>query len=1281
MSFAHLHVHTIYSLLDGYSHIGKLMQRVKQMNMPAVAITDHGTMYGVVEFYRAARAAGVKPIIGIETYMAARGMKDQDPRLDRKSTHLLLLAENETGYKNLLKIASAAQLEGFYYYPRIDHEFLAEHSEGLICTTGCLGAEIPQALLQENPEEAVRRMNWYYDVFGPDRFYVELQYHEIPEIIAINRQLVELGARYSAKFVATNDVHYIDPGDAYYQDVMLAIQTGKPLDAAERFRMEGTDYYLRSPQEMMELFAEVPEAISNTLEIAERCNVELRFADETHEYHLPDFPVPAGETAQSYLRKLCEEGARQRYGARATSKEVVERLNYELDVIHNMGFDAYFLIVWDLCRYSREKGIWYNARGSAAGSIVAYTLGITLVDPLAKGLLFERFLNPGRISMPDIDLDFPDDRREELLAYTAQKYGSDKVAQIITFGTLGSKAAVRDVGRVMEIELDLVNQISKLIPQHGSKPATLQEALEESSELREMYEQDPRVKKLIDTASRLEGVIRNAGTHAAGVVVGDKPLVEYLPLHRPTNQNAESVIPTVTQFEMSILDSLGMLKVDFLGLSTLTVMSRACEMIKQRHGVEYTLANIPHDDPATYELLGRGQTAGVFQLEGNGMTRYLVEMQPKNWDNVIAMVALYRPGPMDFIPSYIRRMRGEEPVTYKHPALEEIFAETYGIPVYQEQIMQAAVKLAGYSRSDADNLRKAIAKKKKEQLEKHRVKFVEGAVQNGIPRETAEEIFAEWEEFARYGFNKSHAAVYGLMAVQTAFLKAHYPAEFMAALMSVFKSDTDKITNYIAESRKMGLDVLPPDVNASRYDFSIEDRPDGSTAIRYGLGAVKNVGYGPVETILKARDEGGPFTGLDDFIRRVDLRAVGKRALESLIKVGALDAFGSRAGLLQILDRIMGQSASYFRAAEAGQMSLFGGESAVQYDSIHVPEVDIDRRELLAWERELLGIFVSDHPLSPYIEFLNKGVSHNAATIENARKDQRVRVAGMLNRLRRHQTKTGKEMAFATIEDLHGNIELVLFPRTWEQYRDLLEEGRVLVIDGKADDTTPPKVLVDRISTELSIIVSEEEMGDRVAEEQSDYIADWDENSPDSDPDAWKSLPPEPPPPPEFSAATVPPAGGTTGKPVPAPAPSSRPEPAVWLPSNGNGNGHSSAAVKTTAPQPALAATTVVADAPPAAPQKPVRSHTDRPLAAASAHPRQLTVVLRSSGDRPKDIRLVEWVCRTLQSIPGDDRFLLRIVQDGQEHLIDFPAHRTDIGQALPRLRRWLDETCLLIEG
>jgi hypothetical protein len=610
-SFAHLHVHTDYSLLDGFSNIKKLTQRVKELDMPAVAITDHGTMFGVIEFYNAAIANGIKPIIGLEAYMAARGMKDRDAQLDKKSSHLLLLAENETGYRNLLKIASAAQLEGMYYHPRVDHEFLAAHSDGLIATSGCMAAEIPHAILKEKPEEAVRRINWYYDVFGPDRFFLELQQHDIPEILELNRTLVDMGARYSAKYIATNDVHYIEPDDYKYQDILLAIQTGAHINDKDRMRMTDPTYYLRTPQEMSRIFAEVPEALSNTLLIAERCNVDLSFKG----YHLPEFPVPEGDTADTYLRHLCDEGLGRRYGERATSAQVQERIEYELGVIHRMGFDAYFLIVWDLCRYARETNIWYNARGSAAGSIVAYALDITLVDPLAHDLIFERFLNPGRNEMPDIDLDFRDDRRAEMLEYCARKYGDDKVAQIITFGTMGTKAALRDVARVMEIPIPEVDRVAKLVPFVSGRNTTMADALA-LPEFKKIYDSDPQMRNLIDIATKMEGTVRNAGTHAAGVVISDQPLTEYLPLHRPTSNSEVTPIKTVTQFEMGILSSLGMLKVDFLGLITLTVMAKACDLINKRHGKEFNLNNIPLDDPQAYALIGAGNTAGLFQLEG-----------------------------------------------------------------------------------------------------------------------------------------------------------------------------------------------------------------------------------------------------------------------------------------------------------------------------------------------------------------------------------------------------------------------------------------------------------------------------------------------------------------------------------------------------------------------------------------------------------------------------------------------------------------------------------------
>lgn len=1069
MSFVHLHVHSEYSLLDGFSNIKKLVQKVKELDMPAVALTDHGTMFGVIDFYNAAMQAGVKPIVGVESYLAPRGIRSRDPILDKKSTHLLLLAENEFGYRNLLQIASIAQLDGFYYYPRVDHELLAKYSEGLICTSGCISSEVPRLIQQGNIDEAKKQLDWYYEVFGPDRFFLELQQHDIPELDRINQNLILLGRRYDARFVATNDVHYIEQKDARFQDIMLAVQTGCVLSDPNRMRMSDNTYYLRSPAEMSRLFAEIPQAISNTVLIAERCNVDLGFKG----YHLPDFEVPPGYTPSSYLRELCEKGLQRRYGSQADDRQLRDRLNYELNVINQMGFDTYFLIVWDLCRYANEHEIWYNARGSAAGSIVAYTLDITLVDPIEHGLIFERFLNPGRISMPDIDLDFRDDRRAEVIEYTTRKYGEDKVAQIITFGTLGARAAIRDVGRVMDVPLTEVDRVAKLIPNIPGKPVTIEQALEEVNEFKQLYQTTPYLRDLIDTAKNVEGVVRNAGTHAAGVIISDKPVIEYVPLHRPTGAGAESPVKMVTQFEMSVLDSLGLLKVDFLGLATLTIMARACELIYKRHGISFNLNNIPVDDPATYAALGRGDTAGVFQLEGSGMRRWLMEMKPKELANVIAMVALFRPGPMEFIPGYIRRMHGEERVEYRHPLLEPIFEETFGYPVYQEQLMFAAMNLAGYTAPEADDLRKAIAKKLKDKLFDHRQKFVQGAVKNGIEEETANVIFADWEEFARYGFNKSHAVDYGVIAVQTAYLKLHYPIEYMTALLSVNKNDTAKVAFYVVDCRRIGLKVEPPDINSSGWDFSIEDHPGEAQVIRFGLGAVKNVGQVPVEIILKSREEGA-FKDLNDFARRVDLRQVGKRALESLVKVGALDRFGMRNGLLEALDRIITVSSSHFKAAEAGQMSLFGAHTGVLEElKLTALNGQINRREMLNWEKELIGLYVTDHPLSPVLNEITNAVTHFSGQLLEANHQEHVRVAGIVSRIRHHQSKAGKSMAFVTIEDIQGAIELVIFPKVWEKYSTLVVPDNIVLVKGKVDTQgAEPKVLADSISIEFDMISS-----------------------------------------------------------------------------------------------------------------------------------------------------------------------------------------------------------------
>jgi DNA polymerase-3 subunit alpha len=1045
-----------------------MVARAKELGMPALALTDHGTMFGVLEFFNAANKAGIKPIVGVEAYLAARKMDQRDPQLDKRSSHLLLLAENETGYQNLLHLASAAQLDGFYYFPRIDHEHLAAHSEGLICTSGCMSAEIPRLIKNESLEAAQKQIDWYYEVFGPDRFYLELQEHDIPELDKINKTLVDMGRRYQAKFVATNDVHYINQEDARLQDILLAIQTGSLLSDPNRMRMNDQSFYLRSPDEMSKLFAEVPDAISNTLLIADRCEIDLSFRG----YHLPHFEVPDDLTPQAYLRIKCEEGLERRFGSTKNDPQIQQRLDFELDIIHRMGFDTYFLIVWDLCRYAREQGIWYNARGSAAGSIVAYTLFITLVDPLQHGLIFERFLNPGRISMPDIDLDFRDDRRAEMLEYTAQKYGDDKVAQIITFGTLGARAAIRDVGRVLDIPLSEVDSVAKLVPNIPGKPTSISDALEEVSEFKQLYQSTEYFKQLIDTAIKMEGVVRNAGTHAAGVIITDKPTIEYLPLHRPTSGASEdNPIKTVTQFEMSHIDDLGLLKVDFLGLATLTIMARACDLIHDRHGVDLNLENIPIDDASTFELLGRGETAGVFQVEGAGMRRYLMQMKPKSLDNVIAMVALFRPGPMDFIPGYIRRMHGEEEVKYLHPALEEIFEETFGYPVYQEQLMFAVMNLAGYTAPEADDLRKAISKKQKGKLLKHREKFISGAIEQEIKEETAAEIFDEWEEFARYGFNKAHAADYGVLAVQTAYLKSHYPGEYMTAVLSVNQNDTSKVALYAADCRRMGIEVAPPNINISEWDFSIEDFEDGKIAIRFGLGAVKNVGRAPVDVILNARAEAGPFMDINDFAHRVDLRQVGKRALECLVRVGALDQFGSRPAILQSLERLTSFSAAHFRAIEVGQMTLFGPDTGLQ-EEFSLPKLsrEISKREQLNWERELIGLYVSDNPLNPVMDVLTETVTHYASQLADANPKDQVRVAGIITRYRTHQTRNGQTMAFATLEDLQGEIELVIFPRLWNQVSNRIEIDKLFLAKGRVDpESSEPKILVNSIETDLKI--------------------------------------------------------------------------------------------------------------------------------------------------------------------------------------------------------------------
>ena len=1502
--FVHLHVHSEYSLLDGLGRVKDLAQRAAEMGQPALAITDHGVMYGVIEFYRACKAAGIKPIIGIEIYLAQESMHRRDPQKDKSPHHLILLAENNTGYQNLLQIATAAQLEGFYYKPRVDKAYLEAHAEGLIALTACGSGEIPRLIKAGRMDEARRVASWYREVFGPEHFYLELQRHEgIPELEQINAGLLELSQEMGIPVVATNDVHYVLPEHAPAQEVLLCIQTNTTLRDPKHMTMGDESFYLKSSEEMAALFADVPQALENTLRIAERCDVNL---DPTG-YHLPVFEVPEGYDAQSYLRHLCEKGLKRRYPI--ITDEIRARLEHELKVIHEMGFDTYFLIVWDLVQAARERDIWWNVRGSGASSIVAYSLGITNLDPLANKLIFERFLNPGRITMPDIDLDFPDDRRDEMIQYTIEKYGQDKVAQIITFGTMGARAAIRDAGRALDLPLSEVDRVARLVP---AGPKVKIEDAFQVPEFRQLYEEHEYIRKLVDTARSLEGVARHASTHAAGVIVADKPLVHYTPLHRPTKGDMGNGV--VTQFPMEILESIGLLKIDFLGLATLTIMRKACDLIRERHGVELNLENIPLDDPAIYELLSRGETVGIFQVESAGMRRMLTKMRPTKFEDIVAAISLYRPGPMQFIDDFIACMHGKKKPSFVHPALEPILGETYGVCVYQEQIIKILTDVAGYSAGDADLVRRAVGKKKEKELLKHRTIFIEGAMHHsGLDREAAERIWEAITFFANYGFNKcvvaeteiidadtgrlvtvgqiavgeasiertltgdmatltltpgritavmsngvkpvyrlttalgrqieatanhpfytfagwrllaelqvgdriavprvlpveghtewpdhevivlghllaegnlrhphsvyyytqseqrlddyvqaverfdnvrctvrkhkgtfsvyarrirrsqepgvvswakrlglwgknsrekeipaaafeltnrqialllsrlwegdgylghregwfhayyataseklarqvqhlllrlgivsrlrqvsfpyrdgrvgyqvhilghehlrrfaerigqhfllsqwreyctailempsatargtrdivptpvkmlvrqekekagitwkqmraeagvaprefqptgapakhgfrretiaslaeyfnsdalrryadndifwdevvaieyvgdkptydltidsthnfvandilvhnSHAADYAMITCQTAYLKAHYPVEYMTAMLTVERHNTDKVGLLIAECRRLGIDVLPPDVNYSGVDFVIEEREGGQAAIRFGLGAVKNVGEGPVQTILKARQEGGPFRDLEDFCQRVDLRQVNRRALECLIKVGALDRFGRRAQLLAAIDRMIALSQSIHAARDVGQMSLFDmsaiapamGQSIVLED---VPEVP--RREMLAWEKELLGLYVSEHPLQQVAADLEDTITCFCGQISEDMARQKVVVAGMVIWVREILTKRGEPMAFVQLEDLQGSVEVVVFPRVYKETKDLWQEERILVVRGTVDTKgRGPKIICERVQDYQDV--------PRPAEEDASYRA------------------------------------------------------------------------------------------------------------------------------------------------------------------------------------------------
>ena len=1055
MAFAHLHVHTEYSLLDGSNKIKEYVARVKELGMTAAAITDHGVMYGVIDFYKAANAAGIQPILGCEVYVAPNSRFDRENVSgEDRYYHLVLLAENNTGYSNLVKIVSKGFVDGYYYKPRVDMEVLNTYHEGVIALSACLAGEVQRYLARGMYEKAIETAFKNQDCFGKGNFFLELQDHGIPEQKMVNQELLRLSKETGIELVATNDVHYTYAEDAEAHDILLCIQTGKKLADEDRMRYEGGQYYVKSEDEMKELFPYALEALSNTQKIADRCHVEIEFGNTK----LPHFDVPEGYTTWTYLNKLCYDGLAQKYD-KEQANELRPRLEYELSVIKEMGYVEYFLIVWDYINYARTHGIPVGpGRGSAAGSLVSYTTGITNIDPIRYGLIFERFLNPERVSMPDIDVDFCYNRRQEVIDYVIKKYGKDCVTQIVTFGTLAARGVIRDVGRVMDLPYAYVDTIAKNIPMELG--ITIEKALKMNPELRTMYETDEQVKKLIDMSKRLEGLPRHTSVHAAGVVISEKPMEEYVPLSR----GSEGVI--TTQFTKTPNEELGLLKMDFLGLRTLTVIDDAVKMIKKGKGISIDIDHIDYDDKAVLASLGTGKTEGVFQLESAGMKNFMKELKPESLEDVIAGISLYRPGPMDFIPAYIKGKNNADAITYECPQLEPILAPTYGCIVYQEQVMQIVRDLAGYTWGRSDLVRSAMSKKKTKVMEEERKNFVygnkeegvPGCVANGIDEKVANKIYDEMIDFAKYAFNKSHAAAYAVVSYQTAYLKYYYPVEFMAALMTSVQDNTAKVSEYILTCRRMGIKILPPDINEGESGFSVS-----GNAIRYGLSAIKSIGRPVIEAIIEERKIRGKFTTLNDFITRLSGKEVNKRTIENFIKAGALDCLcGTRKQLLMIYSSVLEAINQEKKNSMAGQMTLF--DLAPEEDKsdfeLKLPDVgEFEKEQLLAFEKEVLGVYISGHPLEAYEEKWRKNITRVTAdflldeeTGEAKIKDgERVTVGGMLTGKTIKYTKTNQVMAFITLEDLVGTVEIIVFPRDYEKYHEFLVEDAKIFVRGRAN--------------------------------------------------------------------------------------------------------------------------------------------------------------------------------------------------------------------------------------
>ena len=1102
MAFTHLHVHSEYSLLDGMSKINKAPEYVKSLGMDSLAITDHGVMFGIIDFYKSCKKSGIKPIIGCEVYVAPRTRFDKDPDRDRNMNHLVLLAENMTGYKNLTKIVSAAFTEGFYFKPRVDKELMREHSEGIICLSACLAGAIPRKILNGDYSGAKAEALELRDIFGKDNFYLEIQNHFLDDDKPATLGLVKLAEDIGAPLVATNDAHYIKRSDAKAHDVLLAIQTGSTVDDENRMRFANDEFYLKSESEMMELFPDHPEAIENSHKIAERCNVEFEFG----EYHLPEFIPPEGMTNKDYLRKLCYEGLERRYGSEAfqDGSKYRTRLESELEVIEKMGYVEYFLIVWDFIHYAKSNDIPVGpGRGSAAGSIVAYSLAITEIEPIKYNLIFERFLNPERVSMPDIDVDFCIDRRQEVIDYVVQKYGKDKVSQIITFGTLKAKAAVRDVGRALNASYAEADSIAKAIPTELGM--TISKALDINRDLRARYETEPLVKNILDMSMAVEGMPRHSSTHAAGIVISKMPLDEYVPLYMSDKGLA-------TQFNMTTIEELGLLKMDFLGLRNLTMINEAIQLIKENHGLEIDFSKMDYDDPAVYEMISKGNTQGIFQLESAGMTEFMKNLNPSCFEDIVAGISLYRPGPMDSIPKYIENKKNPEKVKYVDPHLEPILNVTYGCMVYQEQVMQIVRELGGYSFGRSDLVRRAMSKKKMSVMLEEKKYFIHGkddsdgtpaiagCVANGIPERAAEAIFDDMVSFAEYAFNKSHAAAYAVVSYETAYLKAHYPVEFMAALMSSVMGEPRHIAAYIRNCKELGIEVLPPSVLHSRRKFIAKDGK-----IRFGLLAIKNVGSNIVDAIVEGR-RGRDIDNLYDFIKSIEPSELNKKAIECLIKAGAMDEFTqNRAALLAISDDAVGAAQSSARRVSKDQISLFQLDSDIMEDVKTAPEFpniqNFDKARLLAMEKEMMGVYLSGHPLDKYRDLIDENITANTAEIFDSNLsgdgedgsdfiDDRssgtsrfndgdtVIMAGMVGDLRRMITKSNQEMARLTIEDYFGVITAIVFPRDYAKAKYVLENDAIVAIKGTLSfkEDSDPEILVNKV-TEIERIIEFKEQG------------------------------------------------------------------------------------------------------------------------------------------------------------------------------------------------------------